>query len=297
MRPAAEELLAVRRPFHADALLGFLAAHVVTGLEAVTDRTYARILRLPHGPGVVAATLGTDHVGVDLELADGTDRGVALDAVRHLLDLDVDPVAVDTALAADPALAPLVHVAPGIRVPGSTDGYEVAVRTVVGQQVSVAGAQTVTARIVEAHGEPVESDLARHHGLTHAFPDPDVLAEADPVSFSMPRSRGETIGRVAHAVATGELDLRGGADPSAAAAALTSLRGIGPWTADYVRMRALGDPDVLLTTDLVLRRELESRGITPRAAERWSPWRSYAGMHLWRAAAPFLSGDGERIDP
>lgn len=281
--------LDVQEPFHADALLDFLAAHVVVGLEAVRERTYARVLHLPCGPGVVAATVQADGVEARLELSSPDDEHVAVALLRHLLDLDLDPAAVDTALGEDPVLAPLVAAAPGLRVPGTTDGHETAVRTVVGQQVSVSGAQTVTSRIVHAHGRPVDLALARDHGLTHAFPTAEALAEADPGTYAMPRARAATIQRLSEAVASGAVDLSPQAERAETRAALLALKGIGPWTADYVAMRALADPDVLLTTDLVLRRELEARGRTPADAERWSPWRSYAGMHLWRAGAPALT--------
>ncbi|MGJ9411242.1 DNA-3-methyladenine glycosylase family protein [Aeromicrobium sp. CF4.19] len=281
--------LRARPPFHAEALLDFLAAHVVDGLETVEGTTYARVLDLPGGPGVVAASLHPGGADCRLELTDPDDESVAVAQVRHLLDLEADPEEIDTALAADPVLEPLVRESPGLRVPGSTDGHETAVRTVVGQQVSVAGAQTVTARIVRAHGEPVVLDLAREHGLDRTFPTPEALAAADPTTYAMPRARAETIRRLSAAVASGAVDLSPGADRVATRAALVELRGIGPWTADYVLMRALADPDVLLATDLVLRRELTARDRTPTDTAHWRPWRSYAGMHLWRAGAPALT--------
>lgn len=276
--------LPVRRPFAAEELLDFLAAHVLPGVETVRGTTYARILRLPHGLGAMALTVHDDHVDAELELADFRDVAVAIDRARRMLDLDADPVAIDTALAADPVLAPLVRETPGLRVASHVDGFEVAVRTIVGQQVSVAGANTVLGRQVPLRGTPVDLALAAELGLTHAFPEPEAFAEADPGDLGMPRSRAATIILLAGEVADGSLDLRPGVDREATRAQLLALRGIGPWTADYVVMRALAHPDILLTTDLVLRRELEHRDITPARAERWSPWRSYAGMHLWRAS-------------
>ncbi len=254
------------------------------GLESVADGTYARLVSLPHGPGVVELTPAADHVVARLELADLRDTGVAVERSRRLLDLDADPVAIDEALAADPVLADLVHEAPGLRLPGGFNAVEVAVRTVVGQQVSVAGARTVLGRLVAQEGEAVDLALAQEHGLTHLFPSVEVLADLDPETLPMPRSRGRAVATVAGAVAAGGLDLSPGADRAATRAALLALPGIGPWTADYVLMRGLGDPDVLLTSDLVLRRELEHRRVTADHAARWAPWRSYAGMHLWRAA-------------
>ncbi|MBD8605791.1 DNA-3-methyladenine glycosylase 2 family protein [Aeromicrobium sp. CFBP 8757] len=279
--------LAVRQPFHADAMLDFLAAHVLPGVEAIRDSTYVRVLRLPHGLGVMALTLHDDHVACELELADLRDTAVAIGRARRMLDLDADPVAIDGVLGADPQLRDLVASAPGLRVPSHVDGFEVAVRTIVGQQVSVAGANTVLGRQVPLRGTPVDFGLATAFGLTHAFPTPEALAGADPTDMGMPHARARTIVGLAHAVAGGELELAPGGDRDAVRAQLLAMRGIGPWTADYVVMRALAHPDVLLTTDLVLRRELDRRGIADADTERWRPWRSYAGMHLWRATAAF----------
>jgi AraC family transcriptional regulator of adaptative response / DNA-3-methyladenine glycosylase II len=277
--------LAVRRPFHTVALLDFLAAHVLPGVEAVDGTTYARVLRLPHGLGVMALTLHDDHVDCALELADLRDTAVAIGRARRMLDLDADPVAIDAVLGADPALRELVASAPGLRVPSHVDGFEVAVRTIVGQQVSVAGANTVLGRQVPLRGTPVDFALAASFGLTHAFPTPEALAGADPTDMGMPHARARTIVGLARAVAEGVVDLAPGGDREAVRAQLLAMRGIGPWTADYVVMRALAHPDILLTTDLVLRRELDRRGITDDDTHRWRPWRSYAGMHLWRATS------------
>ncbi len=156
--------LAVRQPFHADALIDFLAAHVLPGVETVRDRTYARVLRLPHGLGVMALTLHDDRVDCELELADLRDTAVAIGRARRMLDLDADPVAIDSVLGADPALRELVARAPGLRVPSHVDGFEVAVRTIVGQQVSVAGANTVLGRHIPTKGTPSTSRWLRHTG-------------------------------------------------------------------------------------------------------------------------------------
>jgi AraC family transcriptional regulator of adaptative response / DNA-3-methyladenine glycosylase II len=277
--------LAVRRPFHAAALLEFLAAHVLPGIETVRGSTYARVLRLPHGLGVAALTLADDHVSCRLELADLRDTAVAIGRARRMLDLDADPVAIDSVLAADPALRDLVVDAPGLRVPSHVDGFELAVRTIVGQQVSVAGANTVLGRHVPTKGTPVDFALAADFGLTHAFPAPEAFADADPATMGMPQSRARTIIDLSQAVADGKVDLDPGVDREAVREQLVAMRGIGPWTADYIVMRALAHPDILLTTDLVLRRELDRRGISQDDTERWRPWRSYAGMHLWRATS------------
>jgi AraC family transcriptional regulator of adaptative response / DNA-3-methyladenine glycosylase II len=279
--------LAVRQPFHADGLLDFLRAHVLPGVETVQGRTYARVLRLPHGLGVFALTLHDDRVDCELELADLRDTAVAIGRARRMLDLDADPVAIDTVLGADPALRDLVEAAPGLRVPSHVEGFEVAVRTIVGQQVSVAGANTVLGRHIPTKGTPVDFALAASYGLTHAFPAAEAFADADPATMGMPQSRARTIIDLSQAVADGKLELDPGVDREAVREKLLEMRGIGPWTADYIVMRALAHPDVLLTTDLVLRRELDRREITQDDTERWRPWRSYAGMHLWRSTSAF----------
>ena len=148
----------------------------------------------------------------------------------------------------------------------------------------MAGANTVLGRQIPRRGTAVDLQMAAEHGLTHAFPTPASFAEANPTDLGMPRTRAASIIAVADAVADGTLELHPGVDRDATRAALVNMRGIGPWTADYVVMRALAHPDVLLSTDLVLKRELDRRGVTPDQIDRWSPWRSYAGMHLWRAS-------------
>ncbi len=203
---------------------------------------------------------------------------------RRLLDLDTDPAAVDGALAADPLLAPLVARAPGRRVPGAVDGPEFAVRAVLGQQVSTAAASTLAARLVTAHGDPVHDPEG---GLTHLFPEPAALADLDPATLAMPRTRRATLLGLISALASSAVDLAPGADPARARAALAALPGIGPWTVETVAMRALGDPDAFVATDLGIRAAARALGLpaTPGALVRrsraWSPWRAYAVQHLW----------------
>ena len=277
--------LPVRPPFDGAGLMRLLGTKAVPGVEEVDATTYRRAMLLPHGEATVALHDGGDHVRCELSLADPRDVVPAVARVRRLLDLDADSAAVDEVLAADPLLAPLVAAWPGVRVPGAVDGAEMAVRAVIGQQVSVAGARTVAARLSAAYGKPV----TRTDGsaVTHHFPTAEAIAAVDPQSLPMPRSRGRTLVALCTALAEGRIDLDAGADRDTTTADLLSLPGIGPWTADYVRLRALGDPDVLLTTDLGVRRGLERLGAPgdPRSAatrgETWAPWRSYALMHLW----------------
>ncbi len=286
--------LAVRTPFAGRALLDFLAYHVVPGVEVAGDGWYARTLDLPHGPGTVRLEIddardagATAFVRARFELSDLRDTTAAVERARRLLDADCDPVAVDDAFAGDPVIGPLVNACRGLRVPGQVDGAETAVRTVIGQQVSVTGARTVTGRVVAEHGRPVDTDIP---GLTHLFPSADMLAAVDPESLPMPRSRGRALVGLAAALAGGEVGLDRGSDRAAVRAALLTLPGVGPWTADYVAMRALAHPDVFLPTDLGVRNAIRGLGhdvaATLARAEDWAPWRSYALMHLWNTLMP-----------
>ena len=246
-----------------------------------------------------APTGSTATVGAAFALGDLRDLPAAVERVRRLLDADADPVAVDAHLGSGPVLSPLVADRPGLRVPGQVDGDETAVRTVIGQQVSVVGARRVTQRVVEAHGRRVATGLP---GLTHLFPRADALAAADPATMPMPRARGRALVGLAAALASGEVALDRGADRRDVRAAMLAVKGIGPWTADYVAMRALGHPDVFLPTDLGVRSALVGLGHDPAdvlagaASEggAWSPWRSAALMHLWATVVPALP---DPIDP
>jgi AraC family transcriptional regulator of adaptative response / DNA-3-methyladenine glycosylase II len=282
--------LAVRRPFAWPELLAFLGDRAISGVEYVDDNVYARVLRLPNGLGVVRLTPHDDRVDAELELGDLRDTAVAVERCRRLLDLDADPVAIGEVLGADPLLTSLVEEVPGQRLPGQVDGFEVAVRAIVGQQVSVAGARTILGRFAQTYGTPVEFDLAAEYGLTHAFATAEAIAATDDTALSMPRSRARALIGVAQAVASGELDLDPGADRVDTRNRLLAHRGIGPWTADYVVMRAFGHPDVMLETDLIIRRMLTHHGIDADRTATWQPWRSYAALHLWR-----LSSRTERI--
>ncbi|PZS28515.1 MAG: AraC family transcriptional regulator, partial [Pseudonocardiales bacterium] len=197
--------------------------------------------------------------------------------VRRLLDLDADPVAVDDVLAGDAALAPLVGKRPGLRSPGAVDGFEMAVRAVIGQQISVRRARTVLGTLAAAYGTSAFDGQA-----WLAFPSAPEFAATDPAQLAMPRTRAAALHALAAAVASGALTLDPGADRERERAALLAVPGIGPWTADYVRMRALADPDVLLTGDLGVRKAAAELGVELRTARPdWAPWRSYATHHLW----------------
>lgn len=281
--------LPYRRPFDAAALFAFLAARAVPSVEEASDGVYRRTLRLPHGAGVVDLSDGGRHVACRLRLDDVRDLGAAVERCRGLLDLDADPVAVAELLGRDPLLGRLVRARPGQRVARTVDGEELAVRAVLGQQVAVGAARTVAGRLVARYGKPL---TARDGRLTHLFPEPAVLANADPGDLPMPSSRKAALRRLALALAAGEVGLDAGSDRHAAAAALRSLPGIGPWTASYVVMRALGDPDAFPAEDLGLRKAARRLGAPAepdrlrRYAERWRPWRSYAAEYLWSTLNP-----------
>ena len=281
-------MLSLRLPFRLplcpDNLFGHLAATGVPGVEEWRDGAYRRTLRLPHGHGVVALRPEPDHIGCQLALTDLRDLSLAITRCRWMLDLDADPVAVDEVLRSDPVLAPYVDKSPGRRVPRTVDGAELAVRAVLGQQVSTAAARTHAARLVVAHGEPV-SDPAG--GLTHLFPAADALLAVDPDTLALPASRRTTLTTLVAALASGALDLGLGSDWQEARAQLAALPGFGPWTVETIAMRALGDPDAFLPGDLGIRIAARDLGLpaTPAALTRhaaaWRPWRAYAVQYLW----------------
>jgi AraC family transcriptional regulator of adaptative response / DNA-3-methyladenine glycosylase II len=199
--------------------------------------------------------------------------------VRRLFDLDADPASVDEVLSGDELLAASVVRHPGLRVPGAVDGFELVVRAVLGQQVSVAAARTFAGRLVQRCGSPLESAVGT---LTHTFPTAAQVASADLDGLGLTRARVATLRTVAEAVAAGHVVLDPSADRELTRSRLAALPGVGPWTVDYVAMRALGDPDAFPATDLVVKRMLD--GQPPDRPNRWRPWRAYAAMHLWQLA-------------
>ncbi|MFE5856875.1 AlkA N-terminal domain-containing protein [Streptomyces sp. NPDC056500] len=276
--------LPFRAPLNPDNLFGHLAATAVPGVEEWRDGAYRRTLRLPHGQGIVSLSPRPDHIACRLSLTDSRDLRIAISRCRWLLDLDADPIAVDDQLRTDPLLAPLIDKAPGRRVPRTVDAAEFAVRAVLGQQVSTAAARTHAARLVTAHGEPIEDPEG---GLTHLFPTPAALAGLDPEALALPRSRRTTLTTLVGALADGSLRLGLDSDWDEARARLFALPGFGPWTVEVIAMRALGDPDAFLPGDLGMRRAAADLGLpaTPAAltahAAAWRPWRAYAVQYLW----------------
>jgi AraC family transcriptional regulator, regulatory protein of adaptative response / DNA-3-methyladenine glycosylase II len=325
--------LAYRPPIDLDRMFRFLATRAIPGVEDVTDGCYRRTLTLPNGIGLIAlragaaGTMGTGgtraiggvqatdgapdgarlggggapFIDCELQLEDLKDVAPAVQRCRRLLDLDADPATVSGSLGRSELLRPLVQACPGRRVPGHVDGAELALRAVLGQQVSVAAARRLGIRLTEVYGKPlgrlpggpVESD-GPVESLTHCFPAAETIAAADPDTLPMPRSRARALVGLAAALASGALSLDPGADRDEAEQQLLARPGIGPWTAGYIRMRALSDPDAFLPTDVGVRHGLAALGaLAPgqpaarqaeaaaRLAESWRPWRSYALQHLW----------------
>jgi AraC family transcriptional regulator of adaptative response / DNA-3-methyladenine glycosylase II len=301
--------LPFRAPLCPDNLFGHLIATAVPGVEEWRDGAYRRTVRLPHGHGVVtlrpptapgadrddgghgdgdgsSGPTATGHVSGTLSLTDLRDLPAAISRCRRLLDLDADPVAVDDALRADRTLQLLVDKAPGRRIPGTVDPAELAVRAVLGQQVSTAAARTLAARLVRSHGEPIDDPAG---GLTHLFPSPAALSGLDPDALAVPHARRRSLLALIRELAGGELDLGPGSDRERAREQLSRLPGIGPWTLELIAMRALGDPDAFLPGDLGVRRAAQDLGLpsSPGAltarATAWRPWRAYAVQYLWAA--------------
>jgi AraC family transcriptional regulator of adaptative response / DNA-3-methyladenine glycosylase II len=284
--------LSFRPPFAAEALLSFLAARAVPGVEDVHDGTYRRGVQATDGGTAVIAMTPRPRQGyVTVNTSAGDvgnvdDLAAIVRGARRTFDLDADPEMIDAALTQDTKLAPLVRRTPGMRVPGTSDAFELVVRAIFGQQVSVPGARTSLGRFAARFGMPLDPPSRR---VTHLFPRADRVAEIPPHAFEMPRGRAEAIRRVAELVSVGRLDLSSGAPPEETLHILGEVRGIGPWTLAYVAMRALRDSDAFLAGDLGVREGLQALGLPSGArellhrAERWRPWRAYAVMHLWHA--------------
>jgi AraC family transcriptional regulator of adaptative response / DNA-3-methyladenine glycosylase II len=287
--------LPARAPFDGRGVLAFLGARAITDVERSTADSYARTLRLPTGFATVelslAGTPGAPVIACQARLTSLADLAPLVSRVRRLLDLDADAQAIDRALATDPHLASSVAATPGIRVPGSMDPQETLFRALLGQQVSVAAARTALSRLCAALGDPIP-DAGQARGLTRLFPTAERIAAEGRDVLRGPAARIDTIIRVAEALSTGGLTLSYGETREELESRLTALPGIGPWTAGYVALRVLGSPDILLTSDLALRQGAGRLGLPADARKlarhgaRWAPWRSYAGMHLWRAAGP-----------
>ena len=292
--------LPFRRPFAPRPLFEFLALRAVPGIEEGSSFGYRRTLRLPHSAAIIevgdiaAETEPTKKwndqgwIPCTIRLGDVRDLAAAVSRTRRLLDLDADAPAIEDFFATDDVLAGLAKTMPGLRVPGHVDGFELAMRAVLGQQVSVAGARTLAARLTVSYGEPLPIADAT---LTHLFPTAQAIADADPSMWPLTRSRRAALLALATAVANGTVGLDPGADRERTSVELLALPGIGPWTVAYVRMRGLGDPDAFMPSDLGVKRGLQAlnQSEDPAAAQalsrRWQPWRSYALQYVWAAGS------------
>jgi AraC family transcriptional regulator of adaptative response / DNA-3-methyladenine glycosylase II len=269
--------------------MSFLSARAVPGVEMVRVGTYHRGVRTEGGGTAVIAVTPDPFEGrvtLDVSVDRRLDRDALMHDARRAFDLDADSETIDAALTRDPKLAPLVRRAPGMRVPGTFDAFELVVRAIFGQQVSVPGARTSLGRFAACFGAPLDPPSG---DITHVFPSAERVAEIPPEMLEMPRGRAEAIRRVGEMVASGELDLSGDSPLEGTLHTLGEVRGIGPWTLAYVAMRALRDPDAFMATDLGVRRGFEMLGLPSTSkevlerAERWRPWRAYAVMQLWHA--------------
>ena len=298
--------LAYRPPFDFASLLDFLRGRALPGIEQVDERSYARVFGPADAPGWlrVSAWPGGEHaLKLELHCPQPVRMQGVVSRVRRLFDLDADPRAIADALRGEATLRPLLRKRPGLRLPGSWDGFEVAVRAILGQQVSVAAARTLAARLVQQHGTTLDS--APLPGLDRLFPTPEALAEADLRALGVTGARAETVRGMARAVLDGRVDFRAEQPLDAFVARWVALPGIGEWTAHYMAMRALSHPDAFPAADLILRRAaaqggdaLGTKALTA-LAEAWRPWRAYAVIHLWRAsadAAPAQRTERKRAD-
>jgi AraC family transcriptional regulator, regulatory protein of adaptative response / DNA-3-methyladenine glycosylase II len=279
---ALELTLSYRPPYDWDAIVGFLAARAIPGVESVTPSLYRR--SFANGAIVLSHDSARRRLRVAVRLDDvGALPGVLL-RVRRVFDLGADPEAIATHLSADPVLAPLVARRPGLRLPGGWDGFEMAVRAVIGQQITIAGARQLLGKLAAAYGERIDGGA---DGLTHIFPTPDRLIGQEIAALGMPGARGRAISNLARAALADPTLFERAASLEEAIAKLCAVPGIGDWTAQYIAIRALREPDAFPSSDIGLLRALAENGVrpTPKAAlaraETWRPWRAYAAQHLW----------------
>ncbi len=293
--------LPAREPFEPSAVFRWLAERAIAGVEVADGDSYARTLLLPHGVARLRVVgTGGPSIRLTASMADMRDLPTLVARVRRLFDLDADPVGIDAALSADPIIAERVLASPGLRLPGSADAHEMLVRAVVGQQISVAAARTHLSRMAARYGRDVGGDPGEPHLL---FPTASDLAGARDVLLTGPRAKADTLRTLVAGLADGSLELGVGDDRREQHERLTAYRGIGPWTAGYVSMRVLGNPDVLLDGDVALRAGAQRIGFADdrsalviRAASL-APWRSYLCLHLWAASGEPRPTDSARPAP
>lgn len=293
--------LGYRPPYDFEAILAFLRGRALPGVEAVDAHSYARVFGTPDAPGWLRLTEwpGRDHaLRLELHCPQPAHMLGVVNRLRRMFDLDANPQSISDALKESPVLRPLLRKRPGLRLPGGWDGFEIAVRAVLGQQVSVAAARTLATRIVHAYGTPVVSPVA---GLERLFPGPERLVDADLRSLGLTTARAATVQEVAQALLDGRIDFRSEQPLQEFVERWVALPGIGEWTAHYMAMRALSHPDAFPAADLILRRvaagdgpELSTKALTS-LAEAWRPWRAYSVMHLWRGASDLADAAKKKV--
>ena len=290
--PAADGVtvrLPYKSPYDWDAIIGFLADRAIPGVERVEPGRYARTLSIDGVCGLVIVTpRDDDALSAEIRLPRLQALPAVIARIRRVFDLSADPALIGAHLSQDAALAPLVAARPGLRAPGAWDGFELAVRAILGQQITVAAARNLAAKLVEAYGDAVDDPAAGALGLNRVFPSPQRLVGRDVAGLGMPRARGAALEGLARTVAADPTIFTPRADLASAIAALTALPGVGEWTAQYIALRELREPDAFPQADVGLMRALaDERGTRPSAAEllarseAWRPWRAYAAQHLW----------------
>lgn len=294
--------LAYRPPYDWDAMLSFLGARAIPGVEAVSGDTYRRTIAIGGQFGVISvAPAAGNRVKVSLRFPDMAALPQIIARVRRVFDLAADPDTIGAHLALDPVLAPRVTARPGLRVPGAWDGFELAVRAIFGQQITVPAATRLLGRLVEAHGAPLPAMSEEGGGLSHLFPSPAQLAKADLATLGMPNARAMAVTSLAQAISADPMIFSRSANLEETIVKLRSLPGIGEWTAQYIAMRELREPDAFPAADIGLLRAMASAdGRRPSPAEllaraeAWRPWRAYAALHLWVAGSPHAAATRRR---
>jgi AraC family transcriptional regulator of adaptative response / DNA-3-methyladenine glycosylase II len=285
--------LPYRAPYDWAAIIGFLTARAIPGVETVSARRYARTLSVDGATGVVVVTPGEgDFLVAEIRFPKLSALPAVIARIRRVFDLTADPQLIGAHLSQDPALAPLIAARPGLRAPGAWDGFEMAVRAILGQQITVSAARNLAAKLVAIYGAPMEDAAAGPLGLTHVFPTPARLVGEDIAALGMPKARGRALEALARTVAADPAIFTPRADLESAIAALSALPGVGEWTAQYIALRELREPDAFPHADIGLLRAMAGPdGVRPTPdqllarSQGWRPWRAYAAQHLWAADA------------
>ena len=283
--------LPYRPPFDWNALLSFLSSRAIPGVESILDGTYRRSVEIGGSIGIIELTPSSERpeLLMRVQLSSYESLLRVSERARRIFDLGADPLQINQCLRRSPSLARAVAARPGLRVPGAWDGFELAVRAILGQQVTVKGATTLAGRLVSRFGSPLEGYAS--FGITHLFPGPESLMKSDLTKLGMPSRRGETIRGLARAVASGDIPLDSSQGLDNSVSSLCSVPGIGQWTANYIAMRAFGETDAFPSDDLGLRKALSkgsnliSAKDVARIAEEWRPWRAYGALYLWNQPA------------